>query len=450
MAKPQLALGIAAGIIALGIVMAVAFGHARIPALDGTTLVVEWSAAPGTSQVEMQRITARAARELQSIPGVKSVGAHIGRAVTGDRIVGSNDAELWIGIDPVADRRATIDRVNEALAGYPGIRQSVNGYLDLKVAEVSAGGDKPVTVRVYGPRRDVRLQMAGEIQKAIATIPGIVDPRIEGQAEEPQVQVRVDLDAASRADVKPGDVRRASATIFSGIVVGYLFKEQKIFEVVVWGAPEARASLANLRDVWIDKADRTRVRLSDVAQVSFESTPTVIRHERIAPYIDVVAGVSSSPLRDVRAAIDEKLKAIRFPLEHRPEIVGESSDRERDRVRSIGIAIAAIVGLFLLLEAFLGSFRVAAAGFVTMLPALAASALVALVTGGLSMASMLGGVAVIAIASRHVTTMLDRLLGGEPDGGLAGAEAISHGAAAARRSIVTSTAIVVAEWRRSH
>ena len=40
---------------------------------------------------------------------------------------------------------------------------------------------------------------------------------------------------------------RYSTGLFSGIVVGYLFKEQKIFEVVVWGAPEARASLANLR-----------------------------------------------------------------------------------------------------------------------------------------------------------------------------------------------------------
>jgi len=55
------------------------------------------------------------------------------------------------------------------------------------------------------------------------------DLRVEGEIEEPHVQVKVDLEAAGRADVKPGDVRRASATVFSGIVVGYLFKEQKNF-----------------------------------------------------------------------------------------------------------------------------------------------------------------------------------------------------------------------------
>ena len=108
------------------------------------------------------------------------------------------------------------------------------------------------------------------------------------------MQVKVNLDAAGKADVKPGDVRRASATVFSGIVVGYLFKEQKIFEVVVWGAPEARHSLTNLRELLIDKQDRNQVRLADVADISIAAAPTVIKHERIAPYIDVVANVAGN------------------------------------------------------------------------------------------------------------------------------------------------------------
>jgi Cu/Ag efflux pump CusA len=125
-------------------------------------------------------------------------------------------------------------------------------------------------------------------------ISGLVDLRVEGEIEEPHVQVKVNLDAAGKADVKPGDVRRASATVFSGIVVGYLFKEQKIFEVVVWGAPEARHSLTNLRELLIDKQDRNQVRLADVADISIAAAPTVIKHERIAPYIDVVANVAGN------------------------------------------------------------------------------------------------------------------------------------------------------------
>ena len=40
---------------------------------------------------------------------------------------------------------------------------------------------------------------------------GLVDLKVEGEVEEPQIEVKVNLDAASKADIKPGDVRRASA-----------------------------------------------------------------------------------------------------------------------------------------------------------------------------------------------------------------------------------------------
>jgi Cu/Ag efflux pump CusA len=255
-------------------------------------LVVTWNTPPGTSHAETQRITSRVSRELQTVPGVRTVGAHVGRAVTGDQIVGINSSQIWVSIAPSADYEKTVAAVREVIDGYPGIDRSMHTYLSNTVNNVLTGESKAIVVRIYGPKREVRQQQADAVRQSIADIKGLVDLRVEGEVEEPHVQVKVNLDAAGKADVKPGDVRRASATVFSGIVVGYLFKEQKIFEVVVWGAPESRQSLTNLRDLWIDKSDRTRVRLRDVADVSVVSTPTVIKHERIAPYVDVVANVS--------------------------------------------------------------------------------------------------------------------------------------------------------------
>ena len=109
------------------------------------------------------------------------------------------------------------------------------------------GAGSPIVVRIYGPNREVLRDKAEEVRQALAGIKGIVDLRTEGQMEEPHVQVQVNLDAAGRASVKPGDVRRISSTVFSGLTVGYLFEEQKIHDVVVWGAPETRQSLTNIR-----------------------------------------------------------------------------------------------------------------------------------------------------------------------------------------------------------
>src|SRR3989454_10882657 len=82
--------------------------------------------------------------------------------------------------------------------------------------------------------------------QALSKINGIAALKVEGQAEEAQIEVRVDLAAAERYGLKPGDIRRQVATVFAGLQVGTLFEQQKVFEVVVWGAPEVRSSLTSL------------------------------------------------------------------------------------------------------------------------------------------------------------------------------------------------------------
>ncbi len=84
----------------------------------------------------MNRITALASRELRSVPGVRDVGGHVGRAVTGDQIVGANSGELWVSIDPGADYDATVAAVKRVVDGYPGLSR---GRPDL-LAGPGAGG----------------------------------------------------------------------------------------------------------------------------------------------------------------------------------------------------------------------------------------------------------------------------------------------------------------------
>ena len=51
----------------------------------------------------MNRITAALTAELRAIPGVRNVGAHVGRALASDQVVNINSGEVWVSIDPAAD-----------------------------------------------------------------------------------------------------------------------------------------------------------------------------------------------------------------------------------------------------------------------------------------------------------------------------------------------------------
>ncbi|CAM3325189.1 efflux RND transporter permease subunit [Polaromonas hydrogenivorans] len=383
-------------------------GQSLLPAFKERDLLVNWSTPPGTSHAETYRITSRVSQELRSLPGVRSVGAHVGRAVTGDQVVGINSSQIWISLEPDADYDKTVAAIRETADAYPGITHTVHSYLRDKVREVLTGASNAIVVRIYGQKIEVLNQKAEEVRQALSGIKGIVDLQTEGQVEELQVQVKVDLDAAGHANVKPGDVRRSTATVFSGLVVGYLFKEQKIYEVVVHGVPEARQSLTNLRDLWIEKSDRTYSRLGDIADVRLVSTPTVLRHERIAPYVDVVANVAGRDAGSVADEVDDRLDKIQFPLEYHPELLGESAERESAQQHMLGVSVAALIGIFLLLQACFASWRLGLIAFLGLPASVAGGVLAVLVSGGVvSLGSVVGFFAVLGIAARNTVSLMD-------------------------------------------
>ena len=70
---------------------------------------------------------------MQSIPGVRDVGAHVGRAITGDQIVGINASQIWVSLDPEADYEKTTakmiakPRVITVSTEPPGATISIDG-----------------------------------------------------------------------------------------------------------------------------------------------------------------------------------------------------------------------------------------------------------------------------------------------------------------------------------
>ena len=421
-------------------------GQSLLPPLKERELVVNWSTPPGTSHTETHRITSRVSSELRSLPGVRSVGAHVGRAVTGDQVVGINSSQIWINVDPKADYDKTFAAIRETIDGYPGIERNVHSYLRDKVGEALTGSSHAIVVRIYGQQREILRQKAEEVRQALSGIAGIVDLRAEGQAEEPQVRVKVDLDAAGRVNIKPGDVRRSSATVFSGLVVGYLFKEQKIFEAVVWGAPETRQSLTNLRDLWVDKKDRQSVRLADVANVSMVSTPTVIRHERIAPYVDVVANVAGRDPGSVEDEVEDRIEKIPFPLEYHPELLGEYAGRESVQRRMLGVGAAALIGIFLLLQSCFNSWRLPLIALPALPASIAGGVLAASAGGGvISLGSIVGFLAVLGIAARNGVLLIHHYqhLEGQEKVPF-GLDLVLRGARERMLPILTSSAAIIA------
>ena len=139
--------------------------------------------------------------------------------------------------------------------------------------DVLTGSDQPLVVRIFGQDPDVLEELAQRVRAVMADVPGVTEPQVDLPERQPTIEIEVDLDRAQSLGVSPGIVRRAAATLLQGIQVGSVFQEQKVFDVIVQGAPSTRGSIDDVRNLLIDRPDGGHVRLGEVADVRVADSP---------------------------------------------------------------------------------------------------------------------------------------------------------------------------------
>jgi CzcA family heavy metal efflux pump len=383
-------------------------GQSLLPDFKERDFLMHWVTAPGTSHAEEVRISTAACIELRTIPGVRNCGSHIGQAFLADEVYGVDFGENWISVDPAVDYNETHAAIQEVVDGYPGLRRDVQTYLKERIREVLTGSSDAIVIRIYGPDLAVLRTKAAEVEHALSTIPGIIDLHRELQVEIPQVQIKVDLAKALQYGIKPGDVRRAASVMLAGEEVGDIFVAGKAYDVMVWTTPDVRESVTDIEDLPIDTPVAGAVRLGDLADVRVAPTANSVNHEGLNRRIDVDANVRGRDLgaviRDVEAAVAD----VEFDPGYHPEMLGEFAERQAAQERLLLFAFAAVVGIFLLLQASFGSTRLATLSLLTLPSALVGGILAAWVGGGvISLGSLVGFFTVLGIAARNGIMMIN-------------------------------------------
>ena len=396
-------------VVVAGLAIAPANGDGILPAFRQRDLLIHWDGAPGISHPEMTRIVTRAAGELRTIPGVTNVGAHIGRAIMSDERSNVNTGEIWVSMDKGADYDRTLEAIRTTVDGYPGLDRSVTTYPADRIAEVFGEAERDVSVRIYGQDLDTLETKAEELRTAMSGINGIQAPSVSTTTKEPTVEVRVDLDKAAAVGLKAGDVRRAATSLLSGIQVGNLFEEQKVFEVVVWGTPDHRASLDTIQALLIDTPNDGLVKLGDVADVRVAAVPSVIAREGVMRYLDVSADVAGRDLGAVLSDVRAAVAAVSFDIEYHAEVHSAGLARQDAQMQLLAVIAGSAILILLLLQAVFGAWRLALLVLLALPAAAVGGVVLALLTGELlTFGALAGFILVSALTLRHVIALIDR------------------------------------------
>ncbi len=409
------------GVAVLAVLAALAVGGSfllprnLVPDLRDRDLVVTLNAPPGTSLPAMNQLVVGAIDQIKQVGGVESTAASVGRAVTGDQIVDVNSAQVWVRLSDSVNYDEALAGVTKAATGVTGLTSEVAPYASKRVRDLGAieqgtsvpgsqlsvltGSAYPLTVRIYGEDPTTMSAKANEIKTLLAGVPGVKDPQVISPGLQNSVEITVDLDRAKQYGVKPGDVRRAEAILVQGIQVGSIFEGQKVFDVIVQGTPASRASVDAVKKLVLNAPSGGTVTLDQVADVTTVQVPTVISRDSVARKLDVVATVEGN-LDTIAAAVEDRVSEVIFPLEHHAAVLTSSAAETMDLGKVVGFSVAAVLAMFLLFQAALGSWSAGATALLSVAAAVSGGVAGAIAMGG-RLGAWFGLLALVGIASRN-------------------------------------------------
>jgi Cu/Ag efflux pump CusA len=380
------------------------FGSNLLPEFKERDFLMHWLTKPGTSQEEEFRISVAACNELREIPGVRNCASHIGQAFQSDEPYGVDFGENWISVDPSVSYTETLAAIQETVDGYPGLRRDVQTYLKERIREVLAGSSHPIIIRIYGTDLAVIREKGEEIKKMLEGIDGVVEEHIEtlGTAT-PQIEVEVNLAAAEKYGLKPGDVRRMVGIMVSGEEAGDMFIRGRTHDINVWSIPEARHSVDDIGNMLIDTPSGEKITVKEVAEVRIAETPNGIRRENQSRRIDVDANVEGRSLSEVVADIEEGMEDIEFPIGYNAEMLGEDVERKDAFSQLAKWGFVSLIGVFFILYAAFGTWRLAWLSFLTLPSALVGGVLAVYFFNDsiITLGSLVGFLTVFGIAARN-------------------------------------------------
>ncbi len=374
-----------------------------VPSLQDRNVQIELAGEPGASSERMTAASTELSQRLLDIPGVAGTGAHIGRALTGDRVTDVSTASVWVQIDDEADYGDTLRAIEQASEEVSDVDHAVSTYANNRIREIGAlasgenassangdiqvlsGTDRPLVVRIFGEDQEVLREQAVDLEAMMNEVDGITEARTILPPVHDNIEIEVDLDKAQQFGVTPGYVRRSEATLLQGIQVGSVFEDQKVFDVIVLGTEDTRGSVEDIQDLSIGLPDGGYIQLGQVADVRIATTPSVITRDSVSRYIDVEAVLDGRSVDAVAADLEQRIADSQLPLEYHAEVVTESTGEEIGFGRVLGVAAGVVMAIFLLLQSAFRSWRLAA-----------------LVLAALPV-SLVGGVAAILIAGADLT-----------------------------------------------
>ncbi len=438
-------------LLGLSLWLLVRLGTSFLPTLEENNLWIRVT-LPNTVGFDYSaEVAAQIRAELLRQPQIRDVAVQIGRPDDGTDSTGIFNQEYGAyfrspqELGYVVDRQAVIKHLQEYFDGIPGIDVNFSQYIQDNVDEALSGVKGENSVKLFGSDLHVLEARADQIRNVLERIPGIADVGVFKVLGQPTLNVTVDRVAAERFGLNVADIENVVLNAVGGNAQSQVLEGERVFDLFMRLAPDARANPEQLRRLLIDAPDGSHIPVSLVADVKVTNGPFFIYRESEQRYIAVKFGVRG---RDLGSAVAEAQERVRddVPLARGYTIRwdGQFNEMKVAQQKLIFIIPMALIAIFVLLcLAFRG---IRDAGLVLInVPYAAIGGIAALYFAGedLSISAGIGFLSLFGIAIQNLVILITsiRELASEPGRTLH--EAVIEGATRRFRAVLM-TALLAA------
>lgn len=386
-------------------------GSEFLPAFDEGAFVLDYTAPPGTSLAETDRMLLHIEEMLKETPEVESysrrTGLQLGLAITepntGDFLVKLKDSRSRSTEEVMDELREQVESSEPALEiEFVGILADLIGDL--------TSSPSPIEIRLFSEDAKALEQSATAVEESIKKVSGVVDTFNGIVVSGPAITFKIDPQRAARFGVTATDVANTVTTAMTGDAASSILQQGRLITVRVVLPASARHSLDTLRGLLINSPTTSApFRLDQVADIEYEQGQTEIERDGLRQSVAVTARLSGSDLGTAINAIKAQLpKDVKFPAGMTYEFGGlyqEQQSSFRELLMALVLAIA-LVFVVLLIEFHSFAHPVAiVAGAVLALSGVLAALFITNST--INVVSMMGMIMVVGIVAKNGILMLD-------------------------------------------
>ncbi len=382
------------------------FGGELLPEFREGHFVVQVSLRPGTSVEESLRVGKRISDMMLANGHIATVEQQIGRAEAGEDTWGPHKCEFHVELkrgttpdEEVETQKALRDMLEE----FPGITSEVLTFLGDRIGETISGETAQVVVNVFGDDLDRLDATAKQVAAQLSAVRGNADVQVKAPPGAPVLAVRLRPERLTQFGFRPLEVLDAVETAFQGADVAQMVRGNRIHELAVILADEARRDPESVGDLLLTNGDGLRMPLRQLADVELTNGRYSIQHDGARRRQTVTCNVEkrdvSSFVAEARGRVEGKVKLPGGVYVEWSGAAEEETKAQRELL--VHSLVAGLVVILLLSLVFQKASHVALV--LANLPFALVGGVLAVFAGGglLSIGSLVGFVTLFGISTRN-------------------------------------------------